>query len=231
MKRIIMILLSSFLLIACGTTSENNDALIEELNAKISALEGETKTLSAANNELNEKYNALEKEYKEYKESMKLYEQLSAAEAEAALAKAEEEKRQLEEAEAARKAEEEAEEAARKAEEEAAKAAEEAAGYETGITYDQLARTPDDYVGKKIKFNGKVVQVMDGGDTIQIRLAVGGNYDTILYCEYDADIVSSRVLEDDWITVYGISYGLISYESTLGGQITIPAAVIEKIDQ
>ena len=58
-------------------------------------------------------------------------------------------KRQLEEAEAQRKAEEEA---AQKAAEEAAAAAaakEEAKGYETGITYDQLARTPDDYKGKK----------------------------------------------------------------------------------
>lgn len=44
----------------------------------------------------------------------------------------------------------------------AAKAAEEAQGYETGITYDQLARTPDDFKGKKVKFTGKVVQVIEG---------------------------------------------------------------------
>ena len=76
------------------------------------------------------------------------FEEMTAAQAEAEKAKAEEEKRQLEEAEAQRKAEEEA---AQKAAEEAAAAAaaeEEAKGYETGITYDQLARTPDDYKGK-----------------------------------------------------------------------------------
>jgi hypothetical protein len=34
--------------------------------------------------------------------------------------------------------------------------------------------------------------------------------------------VSSRVLENDIITVMGVSAGLISYESTMGGTITIP---------
>lgn len=98
----------------------------------------------------------------------------------------------------------------------AAKAAEEAKGYETGITYDQLARTPDDYYGKKVKFSGKVVQVIEGsGDDVQIRLAVNDDYDTILFGQYSSDIVSSRVLEDDYITIYGMSVGTISYESTV----------------
>ena len=50
------------------------------------------------------------------------------------------------------------EEAAQKAAEEAAAAAaaeKEAKGYETGITYDQFARTPDDYKGKKINSTEK----------------------------------------------------------------------------
>lgn len=114
----------------------------------------------------------------------------------------------------------------------AAKAAEEAKGYETGITYDQLARTPDDYYGKKVKFSGKVVQVIEGsGDDVQIRLAVNDDYDTILFGQYSSDIVSSRVLEDDYITIYGMSVGTISYESTMGGTITIPGVYIDKIEQ
>lgn len=113
----------------------------------------------------------------------------------------------------------------------AAKAAEEAQGYETGITYDQLARTPDDFKGKKVKFTGKVVQVIEGSGSIQIRLAVNDNYDTILFGQYDSSIVGSRVLEDDHITIYGTSAGTISYQSTMGGTITIPGVSIEKIDQ
>lgn len=113
----------------------------------------------------------------------------------------------------------------------AAKAAEEAQGYETGITYDQLARVPDDFEGKKVKFTGKVVQVIEGSGSIQIRLAVDDNYDTILFGQYDSSIVSSRVLEDDHITIYGTSTGTISYQSTMGGTITIPGVLIEKIEQ
>lgn len=113
----------------------------------------------------------------------------------------------------------------------AAKAAEEARGYETGITYDQLARTPDDFKGKKVKFYGKVVQVIEGSGSVQIRLAVDDNYDAILLGEYSSSTVSSRVLEDDYITIYGTSVGTISYKSTMGGTITIPGVYIDKIDQ
>lgn len=113
----------------------------------------------------------------------------------------------------------------------AQKAAEEAQGYETGITYDQLARTPDQFIGKKVKFTGKVLQVMENGGKVKIRLAVNDNYDTVIYGQYDSSIVSSRVLEDDHITIYGISAGTISYEATSGAQITIPGISIGKIDQ
>ena len=113
----------------------------------------------------------------------------------------------------------------------AAKAAEEAKGYETGITYDQLARTPDDFVGSKVKVYGKVVQVIEGDDTVQLRLAVNGDYDQILFLEYKSDLVKSRVLEDDYITIYGTSAGTITYKSTMGGNITIPAVWVAKIDQ
>lgn len=113
----------------------------------------------------------------------------------------------------------------------AAKAAEEAKGYETGITYDQLARTPDDYKGSKVKFSGKVVQVIEGDGKVQLRLAVNNSYDNILFLEYDSSLVKSRVLEDDQITIYGISAGTITYQSTMGGNITIPAVLVQKIDQ
>lgn len=113
----------------------------------------------------------------------------------------------------------------------AAKAAEEAQGYETGITYDQLARTPDDFEGKKVKFTGKVIQVIEDDDTTQIRLKVNDNSDTVLFGQYLSSITGHRVLEDDYITIYGESVGTISYDSTMGGKITIPGVVIDKIDQ
>lgn len=130
-----------------------------------------------------------------------------------------------------KKAAKEAEEKAKAEEEARRKAEEEARGYETGITYDQLARTPEQFEGKKVKFTGKVVQVMKDDYIYGIRLAVNSNYDTILYGIYDEKLVSSRILEDDIITIYGTSGGDYTYETVMGNELTIPLVMIEKIDQ
>lgn len=113
-----------------------------------------------------------------------------------------------------------------------AKAEAEAAriGYETGISYNQLARTPDKYVGEKVKFSGKVIQVTEGDSETDLRIAVGDDYDTILLVAYDPAIISGRVLENDEITIRGISLGVYTYESTMGGNITIPLVQVDRIN-
>ena len=172
------------------------------------------------------------KEYNRYKESMAEYEGLATAEAEVRRIEAE----SIAESEAARKKAEEEKERARKESEAAAEAARLEAeikkGYETGITYDQLIRTPDEYMFELVKFKGEVVQAVEGnGSSNMIRLAVNGSYKQILYCEYDKSIVSRRILEGDNITIYGMSCGLTTYESTGSGYITIPSVLVDKIDQ
>lgn len=116
--------------------------------------------------------------------------------------------------------------------EEAAKAElKDTATYKSDISYEQIARTPDDYYFEKVKFSGKVVQVMEGEDTTnQLRVAINDNYDTIMFVEYEKDILDSRVLEDDYINIYGFSMGVITYESTMGGNITIPAVAANMIE-
>ena len=132
-----------------------------------------------------------------------------------------------------RKAEEERlaaekEEAERKAREEAER--KEKLGYDTGITYSQLARTPDDYEGEKCKFRGKVVQVMEGDRIYNIRLAVNGDYDNIIYILAETNVLDQRILEDDYITVYGTSTGIYTYESTLGASISIPSMLVDRVE-
>lgn len=166
------------------------------------------------------KYETMKNEYDDYKKQMEPFELLSEAEAEARKIEAEQKKKEAE-----------VEKKRKKKEKEEKEAAKEAKGYETGITYEQLARTPDDYTGEKVKFKGKVIQTLEGDTTIQIRLAIDEDYDKIIYCEYEPSIVSSRVLENDIITIYGLSAGLISYNSTLGSKITIPSVYIIRIDQ
>lgn len=193
---------------------------IEELKSNLSSLEEEKETLML-------KY----EEYEAYKEQMEPFEALSVAEAEAKTAVAKKEKAEAEKALADQKAAEKAEKERLAQEEKDRKAAEKAKGYETGITYSQLARTPDDYKNKKVKFSGKVIQVIEEYGYINIRLAVNSDYDQIILGEYYSDIVKSRVLEDDIITIYGTSDGLYTYQSTMGGKITIPSISIDRIDQ
>ena len=122
-----------------------------------------------------------------------------------------------------------AEEGKKKAEEQA-RLDEEKKGFDTGITYDQLARTPDEYKGKKVKFTGKVIQVMQGQGETQLRIAVNGDYDNVIYVAYPDGITEKRILDDDNITIYGLSAGLLTYKSTMGGEITVPQILVSKID-
>lgn len=113
----------------------------------------------------------------------------------------------------------------------AAKASSESAAknpdtYNSGITYDQVARTPKDYKGKNIEFTGEVAQVIEDGGVSELRLAVNGNYDDIILVDVPKKVLNgSRVLENDLITVGGTSVGTVSYKSTLGAKITVPAMV------
>lgn len=189
---------------------------IADLQSEIGDLKKESKEKDAVIESLENVSEA----YDAYKEEMAPYQGLAEAEAEArrieAESIAEKEKKEKEESLAAEKA---------------AAEAKEKLGYDTGITYDQLARNPENYKGEKIKFTGKVLQVMESDYKVEIRLATSKGYNDVIYCTYSPNIVSSRVLEDDRITVYGTSSGTITYQSTLGGKITIPGMHVDKIEQ
>lgn len=121
--------------------------------------------------QLQEDYNALQQDYHELEVNSAEWFEYSENERAAKLAQAEADRIAAEEAE--KKAEEE-QEAARKAEEEAAaqKAEEDARkGYDTGITFNNLARNPDDFRGQKVKFTGEVLQVIESDSEVDIRLS------------------------------------------------------------
>lgn len=247
MKKFLVLISSLAILSSCADVEgfENDISTLEEevqqLTTDIVSIENEKEKLEEEITTLISENNKLQKDYDKYKKKMSPYKELEEAETKAKIAEAKrvvaEEKEAAEkkkaEEEAAKKAKQEAAEK-KKAEEEAVKKAKEveeiAKGYETGITYQELARTPDDYMGEKIKFSGKVIQLIEGTDEIQLRFAVNDDYDQMLYLAYSPNIVEQRVLEDDYLTIYGTSFGTISYESTLGGNITIPAALVDKID-
>ncbi len=219
MKKTLIIILALFLLTvvsSCADNSEELENLNKQLNdskAQVEQKEAEFKELQSKYDDTKKKLQDLEEKYNEYRASMKKFEGITDEDLKVI------QKEQLAKEERIRKA----------AEEELKK------GYNTGITYKQLARTPDKYKDKKIKFTGRVVQVIEGDGEIQLRLATKKSYDDymddIILCAYEANIVKERVLEDDIITIYGVSGGLISYESTMGGKITIPGVVVQKIER
>lgn len=215
-----------FLFLCVGVTAmdlENSDARVE--------------TLQASNDTLSEKVTELQDELAEYKygpaaQLSEIKDAFSEQKWQDVIDKANHLHTNYAGAAEDAEAQELAKQAQEKLDEAAAAAeAEKAKGYETGITYDQLARTPDDFEGKKVKFSGRVIQVVEGAATVRIRLAVNDDYGTILYGTYVSSIVPSRVLEDDYITVYGTSKGIYTYESTMGNSVSIPQVSIDKIDQ
>jgi hypothetical protein len=105
------------------------------------------------------------------------------------------------------------------------------AEYTSSITYDNLARTPDDYKGKRFVMAGRVIQVMEENSGTTLRIATDGSYGDVVLAHLEKGLVTSRILEDDKITFYGVSAGLYSYESILGRKVTVPLVYINQVVQ
>ena len=93
------------------------------------------------------------------------------------------------------------------------------------IAYKELARNPDDYKGTNVIFTGKVIQVQESGNMVNLRVNVTKNtygYEDTVLIQYDKYIVSGRVLDDDVITFSGMSMGLLTYKTVMGAEMTIP---------
>lgn len=101
-------------------------------------------------------------------------------------------------------------------------------------TYEEIARYPDQYKGKPAVFKGEVIQILeyDEGTDFRVNITQGSYFwdDPIYVCYIPAVEQSARILEDDIVTMYGYLYGLYTYESVLGSEITIPLYVAEFIE-
>lgn len=186
-------------------TIESQNATIKDLESKVSELE--TKVDSA-----QPWFTMKKEEQKKIEEANKKAEAEKQAKFEAERKREEEEQKKKEEAE-------------RKAAEEKEKNK-----YNTGITYDNLARSPEQYKGEYVKFKGKVLQVLEDSGVTQIRLAIDGDYDKVILVGYSSSILDVKLLEGDVVTVYGESQGDVTYTSTIGKPITLPLVLTNKID-
>ena len=111
------------------------------------------------------------------------------------------------------------------------------------LDYQSILRTPKDYEGQYVTFEGKVVQVQESDSwtsddvKVTLRVAEENDDDKIWWVEYTrTDTNEDRILEDDYVTVYGECTGIQKYEALLGNEITIPAVdafevIIGKVDE
>ena len=89
------------------------------------------------------------------------------------------------------------------------------------INYKQLNKNPDRYEGDNIKIQGRVMQISEGkSDSNFILMYVNDDYDQLAYIEYYND---TNIVEDDYITVYGVGAGSYTYTAQGGGSYTVPA--------
>lgn len=241
-RKVIVVCICVLVLASC---SSNNTQEFDALKEKSEGFERMILEFQTENEDLTEKIKELEKiieeqkneittlneKYSSREEELKPYLTLSLAEAEARQAELDAKKEEERLAkEAAEKEEKERIEKERQ-EEEARRAEEEARGYETGITYDNLARDPDSYNGKKVKFTGTIIQVIEDTMINQYRLAINDDYDQIILLTVINSLLDGkRILEDDTVTIYGVSSGIVQYESVMGGKISIPEITVSKID-
>ena len=91
------------------------------------------------------------------------------------------------------------------------------------IPYNDLFRNNEAHIGKKVWYQGKVIQVIEGSnDKYQLRANVTREeyaWNDTVFLHYSG----TRILEDDIIEFIGTVEELLTYEAVLGQEITIPA--------
>lgn len=101
------------------------------------------------------------------------------------------------------------------------------------LDFKAISRDPNSYEGKNYKFTGKVVQVMEESmesyTYVVMRIATKGSYDDVVYVSYLRDNDEARILEDDRVTVYATCLGLYTYETVIGGSVTLPNFLAETV--
>lgn len=93
------------------------------------------------------------------------------------------------------------------------------------VSYDDLMRNNENYIGKIVYYRGKVLQVQEGYYKGEYVLRVATKKEE--YIGYLEDVIlvnykGNRLLEEDVIDTWGRVKGLKSYTAILGNEITIP---------
>ena len=98
------------------------------------------------------------------------------------------------------------------------------------ISYEEIFRNSTSHVGKDVAFRGEIIQVLGEPGGFEFRISVTpseyGFWDDPVYVLYTG---TDRFLVDDVVDFVGMSTDVLTYESTMGGEITIPSMVVDSL--
>lgn len=102
---------------------------------------------------------------------------------------------------------------------------EDLSNYRTDYDIKDIERSPAEYKNELLSFEGKIIQVMEDEVFTSYRIAINDDYDRIVYLQTFSETLEERLLEDDYVTVYGVFDDLLTYETVLGANQTVPAFI------
>lgn len=90
------------------------------------------------------------------------------------------------------------------------------------ISFKELDKNADKYIGIRVTFQGKIVQIVERRGNTDIRMDVKKSeyfWDDTIYVQYSG---TTDALEDDIIQIWGEIKGNYTYDTIAGWKITLP---------
>lgn len=106
----------------------------------------------------------------------------------------------------------------------------------SSIPYNEFARNPDGFNGKKVFLSGQIIQIMENGKNLALRVNVNENnsHNNTIYVLYTLKEDEKRLLDSDQVNIWGVLKGIETYQTIFGSSVSIPrieAFAIELIEK
>ena len=98
------------------------------------------------------------------------------------------------------------------------------------IQYKDAYRYPDNYKGKNVSFTGKVQWINRGSDYTVMGIGTRGKYRDMVYVGIYNSVITTPILENDSVTVYGTHVGNYKYTTYDNRPVSFPRVEAERID-
>ena len=100
------------------------------------------------------------------------------------------------------------------------------------LSFDEMARTPQQYFMKQVRVHGRVIEIQDANNEVTIQVNISTNeldFRENILILYSRSRSEPRLFDGDVVDVRGVFRGLITYTSVLGVQLNMPAVTAEEL--